>query len=281
MYSVNKHTFYIFSLICLLMLTGISHAETLFFDGLIQPSEVVDIGTPMRGVITIIKVEKSDEVKAGDILVELNSSVEEAAVNRAYAQSKITGEIKLQQAKLNFAKRAYNRIDDLFTNNAISTQKKDEAETKVAIARNRLQKAKENQTLAKLDLKRAKAMLEQRRITSPISGVIMERFVSPGEFVDDKPLLRVACIDPLKVEVVLPATMFGHIKKGMKASVKSELQLQKQKYYATVDIVERVIDSASGTFRVRLALPNPDYIIPGGLKCSVHFLGLKGAASAK
>ncbi len=270
MMNNGKKIVFCMILVCALGLSATVQAESPLFDGLIEPSEMVNVGTPMGGVIRSIKVEKSDEVKAGDVLVLLDSSVERATVARAGAQTKIEGEIKLQQEKLAFAERAYDRLDDLFISKAISTQKKDEAETEVAIARYRLQKAKENRTLAKLDLQRANAMLNQRRISSPISGVVMERFVSKGEFVDEEPLLRIACIDPLKVEVVLPATMFGRIEKGMEVAVQSELQ-QENEYIATVDIVERVIDSASGTFRVRLALPNPDYHIPGGLKCTVRF----------
>ena len=263
---------------CLLCGSAVA-SDALLFDGLIEPSEVVDIGAPSRGVIARILVEKSDEVRAGQLLVELDSSVEKATAARARAQARVAGEIKLQQAKLDFARRAYDRLDDLFANKAISTQKKDEAETEVDIARYRLQKARENQALAELDLKRATALLERRFITSPIDGVVVERFVSVGEFVDDTPLLRIARIDPLKVEVVLPAAMFGRLEKGMAARVHVEFP-RKQDYDATIDIVDRLIDSASGTFRVRLVLANPDLRIPSGLKCTVSFAGLDSTTVA-
>ena len=73
----------------------------------------------------------------------------------------------------------------------------------MTLARARLQKARENQALAKLDLERAKAMLNQRTIKSPISGIVVERYISPGEFVASQPLLRVAQMDPLRVEVIV------------------------------------------------------------------------------
>jgi hypothetical protein len=41
---------------------------------------------------------------------------------------------------------------------------------------------------------------------------------------------------------------------------------------ATITVVDRVIDAASGTFGVRLALPNADYAVPGGLGCKIRFL---------
>ena len=69
----------------------------------------------------------------------------------------------------------------------------------------------------------------------------------------------------------MPSAMFGTIKLGMKAAVEPEFPGD-QVYVATVTIVDRVIDAASGTFGVRLELPNADQAIPGGLHCQVRFL---------
>jgi multidrug efflux pump subunit AcrA (membrane-fusion protein) len=89
--------------------------------------------------------------------------------------------------------------------------------------------------------------------------------------VDEETILRIAQIDPLRVEAILPSAMFGMIKLGMKAAVEPEFPGD-QVYVATVQIVDRVIDAASGTFGVRLELPNSDLAIPGGLHCQVRFL---------
>jgi RND family efflux transporter MFP subunit len=241
------------------------------FEGLIEPYETVNVGTPVEGVIAQVHVRRSSFVKKGDHLVNLESSVESAVVQRSRALVEVEGEINLQKERLAFAKRMNKRVEELFNSEAISAEKKDEAATEVTLSRARLLKANENRTLAKLDLERAQAMLDRRTIKSPISGIVVERFVSPGEFVDNQPLLRLAQMDPLRVEVVLPVEMFRNIKPGMKADIKPETQSEGG-YSATVTIVDRVIDPASGTFGVRLELPNPDYRLPGGLKCTVRFL---------
>jgi multidrug efflux pump subunit AcrA (membrane-fusion protein) len=57
----------------------------------------------------------------------------------------------------------------------------------------------------------------------------------------------------------------------MRASVEPEFPVEAS-VIATVSIVDPVIDAASGTFSVRLDLPNPDGQIPGGLHCTVKFL---------
>jgi RND family efflux transporter MFP subunit len=244
-----------------------AQARTATYDGLIQPYQVVEIGAPMEGIVDKVNVDRSSEVEAGQTLVALESSVERAAVEKAQAMAKFRGEIGLQQASLEFDKRVHRRLKRL---NSVSAQDKDQAATEIELTRRRLEKARENSLLAELELKKARAVLSRCFIRSPISGVVVERYVSPGEYVDTKPLLRVAQIDPLRVEVIIPAEMFGKIKPGMTAAIVPELA-QYGDLAAKVEIVDKVIDSASNTFGVRLELPNPEKKIPSGLRCEVRF----------
>jgi multidrug efflux pump subunit AcrA (membrane-fusion protein) len=100
--------------------------------------------------------------------------------------------------------------------------------------------------------------------------VVVERYVSPGEYVNSQPLLRVAQIDPLRVEVIVPAQIFGRIIPGMTAIIVPELP-EYGEQTATVTIVDKVIDAASSTFGVRLELPNAEQQMPSGLRCLVRF----------
>jgi multidrug efflux pump subunit AcrA (membrane-fusion protein) len=72
------------------------------------------------------------------------------------------------------------------------------------------------------------------------------------------------------VEVIVPAQMFGRIIPGMTAAIVPELP-EYGEQTATVTIVDKVIDSASSTFGVRLELPNAEEQMPSGLKCLVRF----------
>ncbi len=104
--------------------------------------------------------------------------------------------------------------------------------------------------------------------------------MSPGEYVNTQPLLRVAQVNPLRVEVIVPAKMFGRIHPGMTAAIVPELTEYGEKI-ATVSLVDKVIDAASNTFGVRLKLPNPQLKLPGGLKCRVRFETMEMAAEAE
>ena len=113
-----------------------------------------------------------------------------------------------------------------------------------------------------------------RTIRSPANGVIAERYVSPGERVEEKPIVRLATIDPLRVEVVVPAQLFGSIQAGAWLNVVPELPNAKPRL-AKVVLVDSLIDGPSNTFRARLQLPNANYEVPAGLRCSVE-LGTEG-----
>jgi multidrug efflux pump subunit AcrA (membrane-fusion protein) len=127
-----------------------------------------------------------------------------------------------------------------------------------------------NRRLADLELQRTTAEVALRTIKSPVNGVVVERFMHPGEFPKQEKILKIAQINPLRVEAYAPVAMLGKITVGMAAHVKPEPPLTSE-YAAKVTVVDRLVDAASGTFGVRLELPNPDLKLPAGLKCSVWF----------
>ena len=260
-------TFIMAAVFLFLMADHPAGAETIEYEGLIEPYEVVEIGAPAEGIVAKVLVDRSSLVKRGQVLVELESSVERATLEKARTMATFDGEIDLQQAQLAFTKRVHQRVRQLAV---ISTQEKDQVATEFMLTGYRLKKARENRILAELEAKKMRALLARRAIKSPISGVVMDCYVSPGEYVNNQPLLRVAQIDPLRVEVIVPAQMFGKITPGMIATIQPELPRYGEQP-ATVSIVDKVIDSASNTFGIRLELPNAEQQLPSGLKCLVRF----------
>lgn len=242
-------------------------AEEVAYDGIIEPHVIVALGSPAEGVVSEVLVDRSSLIKKNQTLVKLESSVEWSAVEKAKAMAGFSGEVALQKAQLAFAKRTHQRMNRL---KAVSAYDKDQAATDVILTEQRLKKAKEAQTMARYELKKARSVLARRTIKSPIDGVVVERYVSAGEFVSTQPLLRIAQINPLRVEVIVPAQMFGKITPGMTAKIGPELAAYGEQI-AKVTLVDRVIDSASNTFGVRLELPNPEYSLPSGLRCLVTF----------
>lgn len=210
---------------------------------LLEPSSRVEVASEVPGVLDDVLVERGAAVRRGSVLARLRSGVEEAAVS-------------LARAKSEFGVRKSTRNNELAAEEMISTHEKDEFETEAMIS--------------KLELREAQERLSMRQILSPVDGIVVERHKAAGEYVGSEPVFTIVRVDPLYVEVVAPASRYGTIRKGMLAEVKPE-QPVGGAFKARVTIVDPVIDAASGTFGVRLTLPNPRNALPAGLKCSVSF----------
>lgn len=212
-------------------------------EGLIEPSETIEVSSQVPGVIDAITVERGDVVTSGQAVAKLKSGVEKAA-------------IALARARVEFGKRKAERNEELSQKKLISTHEKDEILTELKVAELELDEARERYSL--------------RVIKSPIEGVVVERLLGPGEYVGENPIVTIARIDPLYIEVVAPVDRFGQIRTGMKATVRPETPVGGE-YTAEVIVVDKVIDAASGTFGVRLHLKNRGNKLPAGLKCQVLF----------
>jgi len=241
-------------------------------DCVVEPHIVIDLSTQIDGIVDTMRVERGDLIEADQILVTLDSGVEQAAVAFARERAGATSEVRAGEVSVAFAERREERVQTLFDEDAISTDQFDEVETEARLAQLQLDQAEESTRLAELELRRAEETLKRHTIRSPINGVVVQRYLSPGESVKFQPMLRLAQIDPLRVEVIVPVSAFGMIEVGQMAIVQPEEPVVGN-YEAEIVIVDRVADAASGTFRVALDLPNPDYSLPSGLKCMVQFLG--------
>lgn len=249
-------------------------------DCIIEPSVIADVGSPARGVVEQIYSHRSDLVKKGEIIIQMESSVEKASLELAKIRANLNTAIELRQESARFGTLSQERNQELLRKSVISVYDMDKSKTETRIAELQVRQEQDNQSIAKLEYLRAQTVLQQRSIRSPVEGVVMERFKSVGEFVDDEPLIRIAQLDPLYVEVIVPVAHLNSITLGMQANVAPSMATNK-KYLATVERIDRVADAASGTYGVRLSLPNPEYKIPAGLRCLVSFLPPHEKATAK
>lgn len=238
-----KNRFIIMFLLSSLCPLAVQAEKLPLLEGLVEPNEIVSYSSHVPGILAEVNVERGDWVAEGDVLARLKSGVEEA-------------EVRVAEARVDFGKRKALRSAELFKKQLISVHEKDELETEIR--------------LAELQLAETRESLALRTINSTIDGVVIERLGAPGEYVGEDPFLTVAQVNPLNVEVVVPVSYFGTIKEGEKARVLLGPPLSGS-YVAQVVIVDQVIDAASGTFGVRLELPNPQLKLPAGMHCQVEF----------
>ncbi len=241
-------------------------------DCLIAPKVVVSLAPAGEGQVVGVTVDRGDVVREGQVIATLESSLERGAVASARYKTQMEAALKSNQIRVEYGDRKLIRTDQAYKEGGVPLKDVDEAETSKVLAEIGVLEAKENTKLAELELGRATDALNLRTIRSPVNGVVMERFLSPGEYSYHAPILKLAQIDPLNVEVIVPVALYGSIAVGRVAEVRPEPPVGGV-YQARVVVVDRVVDAASGTFGVRLELPNRDNRLPAGLKCKVRFPG--------
>jgi len=163
---------------------SVAGADLPPLEGLLEPNEVVKCSSQTPGILEQLTVERGDQVKKGQVLARLKSGVEKAVVNRA-------------RARVEFGQRKAQRNAELYKKQLLSLHDKDELETEIR--------------QAQLELIEAEERLKLRTIQSTVDGVVVKRTGAPGDYVGEESFLTVASIDPLNVEVIVPAAYFGAI----------------------------------------------------------------------
>jgi RND family efflux transporter MFP subunit len=260
------------------LLTGFAgHAAVAGDPGypcLLEPYQRIELRSPAEAIIDKVLVQRGARVQQGQLLVQLDIGVEDAALAAAKYRSAMEGRVREAQEKVEFAREKARRRDELGKKKYVSAQDRDDAVGELRLAEAELITALDDRNLASLEERRLVQVMRQRQLLSPFDGVVTDRLQNPGELAQTgegaRPILKLAQTHPLRVEVVLPVSSFGKIKTRSKAEVVPEPPLG-GRYEATVQIVDPVVDSASGTFGVRLELPNPNGRVPAGVKCRVKF----------
>ncbi len=249
------------------------------FDCMIEPRKAVEVRAASEGLIDRIWVDRGDTVKAGQVLVTLDSGVEKAATESARYRATMQGKIRTGESRVEFATQKYIRRDKLASQSFVSQQDRDEALTEKRLADSELIEAHDDRRLSELEYRRLSEQLRLRTIKSPVDGVVVDRMLHAGELADNrdlrKPILKLADIGTLHVEALLPIDAYGKLTVGQSLEVLPENPVG-GRYAATVKVVDRVMDAASGTFGVRLELPNPGLKLPAGIKCKLSLPGVNG-----
>ncbi|MGI4846962.1 MAG: efflux RND transporter periplasmic adaptor subunit [Janthinobacterium lividum] len=245
---------------------------------LIEPERTAELGSPSIGVIKSMLVERGDHVRKGQVIAVLRDDIERASLDVAHSRAVADAEVRAAQAGADLANQRRKRAIDLQAKGFIASQALEQTISETRVAEEKLLQAREQKRALEKESALAEVRLGERSIRSPFDGVIVERYFTAGERVEEKPMVRVARIDPLRVEVVMPSAMYGSVHAGTQARVIPDLAGMAP-IAATVALVDKVLDAASSTYRVRLLLPNPTGSIPAGLRCHIEFAGLEGSTA--
>lgn len=254
----------------LLALNALSVYAEQTFGCLIEPYQVAEVGAQVVGVIESIKVERGDTVKKGQIIALLKADVERASVSAADTRAKANANVNAAKANYEFDLVRLTRAKNLLKKNFISIQAFEKVEAESKVSHQTYMQSIEQQKIAEKELGIASSQLSQRSIRSPFDGVITDRYLSLGERVEEKPVVKIAQINRLRVQVVVPVSYFGKIHINDTANITPEFP-DAPIVSGQVSAIDKVIDAASNTYRVQLDLDNADYALPAGSRCKADF----------
>ena len=251
------------------------------FDCMIEPAQVVEVRSPVVGLIERVHVSRGQSIRRGDLLVTIESSLELSAAHTARFKSEAIGALHQAQAKLEVTRAKARRMQELFDEEFVSGQARDDANAEYLQAQSELLTAQENSKLAQLEFQQAKDQVQRRILRSPFDGVVVEQYLYPGSLVDTgeskKPILKIAQTQPLAVRAILPYRYQPRVNVGGTVHVLPEPPFNvgaAADISARVRAVDRVIDSAAGTFGVHVTLDNSKQALPGGIRCTLRIDGL-------
>jgi RND family efflux transporter MFP subunit len=201
-----------------------------------HPGGGARLAAPFAGIVVAVHVIEGQSVKAGDVVVELDDRMAQAAVDKA-------------QHALVFAQQVVDRQTRVLAFGGTSIQAKQEADQRLAAAR--------------AELASAQAAIAQVRLASPLDGVVARISVQPGQSVDLNTMVaEIIDLKRLVATVSVPADEAMHLRTGQTADIFTD-NAKKPVATGTVSFVSPSVDPKTAAALVRLALPENSGLRPG------------------
>lgn len=232
--------------------------RVLAISGRTRPQVTVNIVPKSPGQIVRLAKEEGDTVKAGEILVQLESAAPRAAVDEV--QSKIT----LQQRAVAEAERNFRRLEQLRAQGLATVKEFDSAKFELDQARVSL----EGLAATKRE---AAARLSDNTIVAPVSGVVLARPVDTGQVVGAQTVIyELAPLSDVEIEADVDERYLPEIREGLKADIL--VTGQSKPLTATLYYVSPKVDPRTGGARVKLRLDQQVEGLRSGLTADVNII---------
>lgn len=258
--------------------------------GYLEPYRSIEMNPSETGMIDTISVAEGDIVKEGQPLLNLNKRVLEAQLAIAKIQAESVAAIEVATADLEVTKERYGKLGQLKKSGTAHSSEVARAEADLKKAEAQLSIANEEKKIAGFRVEEIEGQLEQRILRSPIDGVVLEinreiaeSAMAPQEGQQNRPLVKVAQIDKLRLVVHVPSAHVGALALGSSLQVKvlgqSSLSLDRESTaidaVGIIEFISPTIDPSSETLRTRLVIDNKD----GKLRSGAHALVIIKPAS--
>lgn len=239
------------------------------YPGTVVAPDEVQLRSEVSGFVTGIYFVEGSQVSKGAKLYEIDRRKFQAA----YEGAKAT--VEIATANLKKAERDADRYKKLDEQNAIAKQVFDDAMTALENTKMQLKSAKANLVNAQTDF-------NYSLITAPFSGSIGFSMVKPGAFVTAGQTLlnTISSEDPVGVDFIIDEKSLPYLiqvqqKKQLSQDSTFRLVLPDNSDYqfsGKLSTIDRAVDPATGTIRIRTIFPNPEKTLRPGMNCKIKIL---------
>ncbi|MGG2299671.1 efflux RND transporter periplasmic adaptor subunit [Aeromonas veronii] len=206
--------------------------------GFIEPNQGVTLSTELAGTIDAITFESGKPVKADQLLLSLDSTVERA-------------NLRASQAKLPAAKAKFDRFQNLYKTSSISKEQLDEAEAAYRSL--------------EADIESLKATIDRREVRAPFSGVVGLRNVFLGQYLQPgTDIVRLEDTSVMRLRFTVPQTDISKIKLGQTIKINVDAYPQTQ-FDGHITAIEPAVNFQSGLIQVQADIPNNDGQLRSGM----------------
>jgi len=275
MFAQREALFLQITLISLLVFLPlpVSAAE---IEAVTKPSADIELSFVRPGRIGEVLVKEGETVKAGQLLARQDDKVEQMQLLQLMAKAGNRTKIEAAEAELLQKKEDLNKLEEARKKGAATDWEVEHARLNVEIGQHSLHLARFEHEQDRRKYEETKAEVERMRLVSPINGLVEDVTIEPGQSAQPlKTAIRVVDINPLRVDVLVPAPLAERLKANQPAYVSfpspSAEQTGRVQAEGRIAFVSAFSRAGSDTLRVRLEIPN-QALRPAGERVGVGFI---------
>jgi RND family efflux transporter MFP subunit len=253
----------------IVFLLSVSAARAEPIEGFTEPYRKVDVVPVEPGLLATLTVNEGDQVESDQVLGNLDSEVQEIALEIARANCAAVGKIESATAERDLRKKRAQKVSELLAKGHANEDEHNRSQAELAIAEANLRTALEQRKTDELECKKIATLIERRKIRSPIDGVVTRVYHEENEFVSSSAtILTVMQLNPLRAILSVPTTSVNRLRVDQNV----QLAFPESNAIGTgkVEYISPVCDAESGTVRVKVLIENTDAKYRSGERCTLE-----------
>lgn len=218
--------------------------------GMIEPQQGVTVSTSVSGLVTKIHFKSGQRVQTGQLLVELDSGVEQANLSTA-------------QSRLPAIQSSYERNQKLYQRNTVSKKALDDVQAEFLALQ--------------AEIESLKAVIKRREIRAPFSGMVGLREVHLGAYLKaGAEITRLESLKSMLMRFIIPQKNMAQLAIGAAVEIRNDAYPERR-FDGRISAINSAVSRDSGVVHVQAKIPNSDQLLRAGMYASVEILQPKTA----